>query len=554
MKATVPDSARRHSYETGIRRVFYSLYATIFLALEASLALFIIRWNHAASVALFAVLTVLFSGSSYGIARQLTALFTHYVQPPRLSSAPPGKRVAILYATMNDVVPECLAAIRQSYPCDVHIIDDSTNPEARTIVDGISAEHHYTVVRRNERRGFKAGAINDWLRQYASYDYIVLLDSDSYIPPDWVEEALKFSEHPSNSGVAIFQGMINIWNLDTGFVKALAAMTRIGQFVWERQLANVLDAVFCYGHNVLIRVSALKEVGGFVEGYVSEDFATAVALAEKNWHSRFVPLHTYEAMPENVRGFIKRQNKWTRGSMEFFGFSRKRLSKSRKLHLLQIPIGHITNLLLPLGMFLTVYGFSSTPSSAAGFFQHFLSNPVATYWSVPILRFMAILGVFVSAVSIAIRSVCGISWSAYLKHRWLSSAIASISIPYEFKSMIVYFIGGLRTIPVTPKNEIPLSPGEVLRISAYAMVMDGILWFGIVTVNPLGAVYNSIWLVPMMLSPLIIMRFGGRKSYLTDLSTTVDSRVNPSCLFPDPAMVNTFLKAQHPRPVSGIQA
>jgi cellulose synthase/poly-beta-1,6-N-acetylglucosamine synthase-like glycosyltransferase len=553
MTSALPGTEAIHPYETNIRRAFYSLYAAIFLTLEISLALFIIKWNHPASVALFAVLTVLFSGSSYGISRQVIALATHYHPPQRLSSAPQGRRVAILYATMNDVVTECLTAIRQTYPCDVFVLDDSTNQEARSIIDSISAEHHYTVVRRSQRRGFKAGAINDWLQQHPHYDYIVLLDSDSYIPSDWVEEALKFSEHPSNRRVAIFQGMINIWNLDTGFVRTLAAMTRIGQLVWEQQLANVLDAVFCYGHNVIIRVSALKEVGGFVEGYVSEDFATAVAMAERNWHSRFVPLHTYEAMPENVRGFIKRQNKWTRGSMEFFGFARKKVPKSRKFHLLQIPIGHITNLLLPLGMFLTVYGFSSTPSSAAAFLQRFLSNPVGTYWSVPILRFMAILGVFVSAVSIAVRYACGISWSAYLKHRWLSSAISSISIPYEFKSIIAYFASGLRTIPVTPKNEIPLSLGEVMRISAYSMVIEGMLWFGIVVFNPLGAVYNSIWLVPMMFSPAIIMKFGGKRSYLTDTAMTVDARVSPSCLFPNPVMVNTFLKNQRLRPVSGIQ-
>ncbi len=86
----------------------------------------------------------------------------------------------------------------------------------------------------------------------------------------------------------------------------------------------------------------LKEIGGFVEGYVSEDFATAVELAKRGYKSKFIPIHTYEAMPENIRGFIKRQNNWTRGSMEFFSFVRKRnLSFLQRLLLLETPLGHL---------------------------------------------------------------------------------------------------------------------------------------------------------------------------------------------------------------------
>ncbi|MEM3852471.1 MAG: glycosyltransferase family 2 protein [Methanomassiliicoccales archaeon] len=528
-------------WDVMLHNKFYIIYALIFSALEISLGLFVINWGHLPSVFLFVVLSVLFLGSSYGLAREVIALLSPYRPPNKIKTVPAGRKVALIYTTMNDVVPECLQAIRQTYPCDVFVLDDSSNEASRKTVDSISAKMGFTVVRRNSRRGFKAGAINDWLRAYPGYDYIVLLDADSYIPQDWVEETLKYAEHPDFKDVAVFQGMINIWNLDTNFVRTLASMSRVGQFVWEQQLANKLDAVFCYGHNAMIRVEALKENRGFVEGYVSEDFATSVALAEKGWKTRFVPLHTYEAMPENIRGFIRRQNKWTKGSMEFFGFCRSRISRKKKVHLIQIPLGHITNLLLPVGMLLTVYGFSSTPSMAASFLKHLLANPLSTYWSVAIFRFMTVVGVLTAALSTAVRMACGIRYVDAFRHKWLSASIRAVSIPYEFRSILAYFSGRIKNIPVTPKNEAPLSGRDVLRISSWSIVIELLLITGLIRQNPLGALYNAIWLVPMAISPLIIMKFSGISSYTNSAAIGNHHALSPTSLFPDPVVVNTLL-------------
>lgn len=483
---------------------------TIYAALEVTMGAFIIRWDHPTSVALFTVLSILFLGASYGTTREVLSL-KNRPPLPSVQTLATSPRVALLYTTMNDVVPECLASMTQDYPTDVYVLDDSTSPEARATVDRISAEKGYTVERRANRRGYKAGAINDWLaKHWGSYDYVVLFDADSYLPPDWVGGALKYGEHPNNGDVAIFQGLINIWNLDTTFASTLAPMSKVGRFVWERNLANSMDAVFCYGHNVLVRVSALKQIGGFVEGYVSEDFATAVALAQKGWHSKFVPLHTYEAVPENIRGFIRRQNKWTRGSMEFWRFASKpSLSFDRKFHLLQTPLSHILSLLLPLGAFLTVYGFASTPAAAGSFLLSLINDPAGLIWSVPIFRLLIVWGLVMTALGTIIRYRAGVTMQEYFRHKWLSGAISAVMAPYEVKSMAAYFVTRLRHVPVTPKSERPLSPADVIRISSPSIGFQSFLWVGIVNFNPLGAIFNAMWLVPMSLSPLVLMAYGG---------------------------------------------
>lgn len=512
-----PPGLRRLNYATappsasGTRLLFYGLFFGILVALAAGMAVFVIRWDHPASIALFGVLSFLFVGGAYGLARQVTALLTPRGRLPSLKALTSHPRVAILYTTMNDVVPECLRAIHQTYPVRVFVLDDSSDASARATVDSISALRGYTVVRRAARRGFKAGAINDWFVRYGGdFDYFVLLDADSFLPADWVAEALGYAEHPANGRVAIFQGLINIWNFDTRFVQTLAPMSRIGQFVWEERLANALDTVFCYGHNALLRVAAVREIGGFVEGYVSEDFATAVALADRDWHSRFVPLHTYEATPENVRGFLKRQNKWTRGAMEFVEFARRsRLPASRKLHLWQTPIGHFTNLLLPVGMLLTVYGFASTYAGAGGFLSALWANPFTTLWSIPLVRYLALVGAVSTIPTLLIHLKCRIGWGTYWRHRWLSGAISAVALPYEAISMASYVMTRLRQVPVTPKGEAPIGPREVLYLARFSLALEAVLAVGLVAVNPVGAIFNATWLIPMVVAPALILRFSG---------------------------------------------
>ncbi len=505
-------SAPRDSGEPAARRVFYGTFGTVFLGSVLALGLFVIRWSYTPSIALFAIFTLLLFGGSFGLARQVTALAVR-PRPLLALPAPSGRsRVALLYTTMNDVVPECLRSVRQDYPCEVYVLDDSSRPEAVRTVDEIAREKGFTVVRRPNRRGFKAGAVNDWLRSHGSrYDFFVLLDADSYLPPDWVREALRFAEHPSNESVAVFQGQINIWNLDTRFARTLAPMSRAGQYVWERGLANDLDAVFCYGHNVLVRRVALEPLGGLVEGYVSEDFATAVALSERGWKTRFVPLHSYEAVPENLRGFLKRQRKWTRGAMEFFDFVRphRQLGRGQKLVLFETPLGHVTNLLWPVAMFLAVFGYASSPGGALTFLHSLVHNPVGTVWAVPVFRFLILLTVLTSVPTALVRYRARISWAESWRHRWLSGALAVVLQPYELRTMVGYLLTGFPEVPVTPKTEQQLSGREILRISSPTLALGAALITGIALENPLGGVFNLTWLAPMMLAPIILFSVEG---------------------------------------------
>lgn len=544
------NSHENDSVSNKIRSTFSALVVAIFLALEVTLALFVINWSRPVSIVMFVFLTFFNFSFSLLMSKRFLSFLVKPYELPRLQNLVSKPTVAILYATMNDVVPECLSGMWQTCPSDIYVLDDSTDPEKRSIVDRIAKEKGFTILRREQRQGFKAGAINNWMRKYGDkYDYIVLLDADSYLPPDWVQCALRYSEHPSNSNISVFQGLINLWNLDNRFVRTLAPLHVLGQDIWEKRLANHFDAVFCYGHNVLVRMNHLREIGGFVEGYVSEDFATAVELAARGYKSRFIPIHTYEAMPENIRGFIKRQNKWTRGSMEFFSFVKKpKLSFLQRLLLFQTPLGHLAYILIMITMFLTIFGYYSTTAHLIAFAMNLLDSKFLYILSIPLFQYVIVTSI-ISGIMLRVKLYqLNVSNFAFLKYQFLSKAIGAIMLPYEVKTTLKYLISKKLTFPVTPKSEQTLSFKETLSISKATILIMILLITGLIWTNPLGIFYNITWLLPFFISPLVIYFFSratpsdGTESKL-DLPRTLVSRgsATVTCLSSQPEKVNSLL-------------
>lgn len=485
------------------------LAVMLFLTLNVVLAIYVINWSRLPSVVMFVFLAFFNFSFALAMTKRILSFLVSPYQMAKIQSLTNKPQVAVLYATMNDVVPEALSSIWQTYRSQVYVLDDSTDPHKRSIIDRIAGEKGFVVMRREQRRGFKAGAINDWIKIYgAEYDYIVLLDADSYLPPDWVEDALKYAEHPANAKVSIFQGLINIWNLDNRFVKTLAPLHVLGQDIWEKRLANHLDAVFCYGHNVLVRMSHLREIGGFVEGYVSEDFATAVKLAEKGYKSRFIPSHTYEALPENIRGFVKRQNKWTRGSMEFFTFAKHpNLSPMQRLLLAQTPADHFAYVIILISMFLTIFGYYSTTAHLLAFALNLFSAHIFYILEIPLFQYV-IATAIVSGIMLRLKLYkLGVSNWVFLKYQLLSKAIGAIMLPYEVKTILKYAVNRKLSVSVTPKSETNLSLKETMSIAKATVLIMILLTFGLILMNPLGIVYNITWLAPFFVSPFIIYYF-----------------------------------------------
>jgi cellulose synthase/poly-beta-1,6-N-acetylglucosamine synthase-like glycosyltransferase len=228
--------------------------------------------------------------------------------------------VAILYTTRNDFqIRAVLSCLNQSYP-DFHvfILDDSTDKICKETIDSFQQAHPKatTVVRRSDRRGFKAGNLNNALRKHAvSFDYFAVVDADEVIPPDFLEKLIPYFS--LDESIAFVQAH-HEQNPDqpSKFAQDLAMGI---DFHWDiyQPPRNRHGFVMFYGHGAVLRRDVWEKVGGFPE-IVSEDLAFSTRIRQIGYRGYFVrDVTCYEDFPETYRQFRKRHEKWVQGACEY---------------------------------------------------------------------------------------------------------------------------------------------------------------------------------------------------------------------------------------------
>ena len=450
-----------------------------------------------------------------GLAYNVMDLICYFVVPeddlPRLKDLPKGNapRVAVLYCTYNDCDTDCLkTAGEQDYPVKVFVLDDSTRPEKRRAVDYFASLKGFQVLRREQRIGYKAGALNNWLKLYGKdYDFIAVMDSDSKLPRNFISESLAYAEHPANAKVSIFQARVNVYNRDNKFTDLMA----LSPALWYpsyRRLANRLDWMMCWGHNNLLRVSHLLEVKGWDEAHVSEDFALAMELRRKGKRAVLTPIDTYESCPPDFEAYKSRACRWAKGTLKCFEFLRDdRIEPSTRFMLFLTGWCTLAFFGYLVALVLMVYGFSSNLGmvlNLSAIFTKGLSWFSARPGAFVLVAFYFLFLIFGRMVLIRKSSS---SAKDYLSHICLGLSINMVlTVPMVYHQLKVLF-GRKVVFEVTPKQRSDTRFSGFLRRNLGHVVLTGILLFGALTFNPMSIVYNAFWLTFMIAAPLVIWKW-----------------------------------------------
>ncbi|MDH4043223.1 MAG: glycosyltransferase [Gemmatimonadota bacterium] len=276
------------------------------------------------------------------------------VQPLIVGQLPP---VALLYTTYNDFVERSAeSCVGQRYPAfHVYLLDDSTDPDAQARVDAFARRHpeRVTVVRRADRRGFKAGNLNHALARVATEPIFALVDADELLPPTFLARMVPRLLSESQCGFVQANHRVNPHGRNE-----LSRDVGLGidiHWRWYQPLRNRFGFVMLLGHGAVVRRDAWETVGGFPE-IVSEDLAFAVRLREHGWRGRFAEdVVCGEDFPDSVRAFRVRHMKWTRGTTEFLHRELGRLLKSRRIPWVEKLDILFPTLGLPLSLFWFLY-------------------------------------------------------------------------------------------------------------------------------------------------------------------------------------------------------
>jgi Glycosyltransferase like family 2 len=271
-------------------------------------------------------------------------------EDPQLAAA----RVALLSCAADDFNPEALRrSIAQRRDVTVVILDDSKSEAGKHAVDLFAAETGAEVLRRADRRGFKAGNLNSGIERIRSrFDYVVLLDSDDVLPDDFVERALGyFARDPR---VGIVQARHVAWRGDSAFTAQFSGLLGTHIDLTQRARSAAGFSMFM-GRGAMISLDAYRAAGGIPE-LVMEDVAFSLEVHRAGYRIAYAPeIVCTEDYPVDYAAFRSQHRKLVEGTTEFVRRSWRRIVGSRmrwyeKLDLLfeqlMIPFGAVVGLAL----------------------------------------------------------------------------------------------------------------------------------------------------------------------------------------------------------------
>jgi membrane glycosyltransferase len=189
------------------------------------------------------------------------------------------RHIAIAYLCCEDMDLMALQSIVVSggrYSTYIVLHDDSNSKQYRVMVDeaakvlgnqyGVSIR----ILRRPHPIGGKPGAVNNVLQHLPSdIEFLLLCDNDSFLPnDDFLDQALSYLDVPDvaivqfrNLGYVNKEDSIGYRTLSVSVDFYDAFVSFMDRFGWSPFL----------GHNALMRVSAMREVGGFTPGQLADD-------------------------------------------------------------------------------------------------------------------------------------------------------------------------------------------------------------------------------------------------------------------------------------------
>lgn len=240
-------------------------------------------------------------------------------------------RILMVYCTCNDFDgTSLLKCLKQNYGnYRAVILDDSDKQEYKKEIDGFAKKHNIEVVRRDNRKGFKAGNINNYLMKKEvaeSYDYVVILDSDEILPSDFIRSALKYFYKYENVGI------VQANHVSSRNVNLFMRLFHIGvnsHWPTYQSMKHKYGFSTMLGHGAMIKKECYEAAGGFPE-LVAEDLCLSIEARNIGYVVAFAPeIICKEEYPVDYFAFKKRHSKWTQGNLEFIKKYSVKILKSK---------------------------------------------------------------------------------------------------------------------------------------------------------------------------------------------------------------------------------
>ena len=221
----------------------------------------------------------------------------------------------------KEVIIRLLHAVTAiQYPAEkleIQILDDSMDETSARIDEWMNEEangFNVKVIRRNNRAGFKAGALQHGLEK-CSGELIAIFDADFVPPPDFLLKTVNQFNDPAVGAVQTRWGHLN--EKDNALTR-LQAFGLDAHFTIEQQARHLSGVLLNFNGSAGIwRKSCIQDSGGWSADTLTEDLDLSFRAQMKGWRMVYDPTVICPAeLPANLHAVIAQQQRWNKGGAE----------------------------------------------------------------------------------------------------------------------------------------------------------------------------------------------------------------------------------------------
>ncbi|MCB1985388.1 MAG: glycosyltransferase [Burkholderiales bacterium] len=227
-----------------------------------------------------------------------------------------------LYNEANVAERVIRAVAEMDYPAckhEIQILDDSTD-DTRVIVDAIAASlrragKDVQVLRRENRHGFKAGALAAGLR-VCKGELIAIFDSDFMPKADYLKQTIP--PLLAEERLAFVQARWGHLNAKHSVLTQAQSIGIDGHFMVE-QSTRAFNGFFMNfnGTAGLWRKTAIEDAGGWHADTLTEDMDLSYRCQLVGWRAGFLTDVVVPAeLPQSYTAFKSQQFRWAKGSIQ----------------------------------------------------------------------------------------------------------------------------------------------------------------------------------------------------------------------------------------------
>jgi len=222
---------------------------------------------------------------------------------------------------------------------DIFLLDDTrydgSNDEYKKKIEKLCKRKKVALF-RHTWRGAKAGMLNDFLAflrkeqksdvscQFIKDDfekhnskYLIVFDADQNPFLDFIEPLVRYMEKKKNT--AFIQTPQYYTNFEKNKVAKASGLQQAVFYEYISEGKSLADSMICCGTNIIYRLEAVNEVGGFDENSITEDFALSFKLHQNGWHSHYYGrIGAFGMGPEDLGAYFKQQYRWAAGTIDTF--------------------------------------------------------------------------------------------------------------------------------------------------------------------------------------------------------------------------------------------